>query len=57
MPTLQHFGVGCIPWSPLAGGSESRDWRTLGAELTPQTSHGLTPRNQAQSDRSPVACP
>lgn len=20
MPTLQHFGVGCIPWSPLAGG-------------------------------------
>ena len=20
MPTLQHFGVGSIPWSPLAGG-------------------------------------
>ena len=23
MPTLKHFGVGCIPWSPLAGGSMS----------------------------------
>ncbi len=23
MPTLQHFGVGCIPWSPLAAGSKS----------------------------------
>ncbi|KAK8861539.1 hypothetical protein IAR55_002361 [Kwoniella newhampshirensis] len=23
MPTLQHFGVGCIPWSPLAGGGPS----------------------------------
>lgn len=22
MPTLQHFGVGSIPWSPLAGGRE-----------------------------------
>jgi aryl-alcohol dehydrogenase-like predicted oxidoreductase len=24
MPTLQHFGVGCIPWSPLAGGGMFR---------------------------------
>ena len=24
MPTLRYFGVGCIPWSPLAGGRESR---------------------------------
>ncbi|WWC68681.1 uncharacterized protein I206_102615 [Kwoniella pini CBS 10737] len=24
MPTLKHFGVGCIPWSPLAGGKLCR---------------------------------
>jgi aryl-alcohol dehydrogenase-like predicted oxidoreductase len=22
MPTIEHFGVGCIPWGPLSGGSE-----------------------------------
>ncbi|GFZ51767.1 oxidoreductase with NAD+ or NADP+ as acceptor [Saitozyma sp. JCM 24511] len=25
MPTLEHFGVGCIPWGPLSGGKESDD--------------------------------
>ena len=24
MPTLKHFGVGCIPWSPLARGVLTR---------------------------------
>ena len=24
MPTLKHFGVGCIPWSPLAAGILAR---------------------------------
>ena len=24
MPTLAHFGVGCIPWSPLARGVVTR---------------------------------
>ena len=24
MPTLKHFGVGCIPWSPLARGLLTR---------------------------------
>jgi aryl-alcohol dehydrogenase-like predicted oxidoreductase len=26
MPALQHFGVGCIPWSPLAGGRTFRPY-------------------------------
>jgi len=26
MPTLKHFGVGCIPWSPLARGLLTRPW-------------------------------
>ncbi|KAK4688073.1 1-deoxyxylulose-5-phosphate synthase, partial [Tremellales sp. Uapishka_1] len=27
MPTLQHFGVGCIPWSPLGGGFLTRPYK------------------------------
>lgn len=26
MPTLEHFGVGSIPWSPLARGLLTRPW-------------------------------
>lgn len=26
MPTLEHFGVGSIPWSPLARGVLTRPW-------------------------------
>jgi aryl-alcohol dehydrogenase-like predicted oxidoreductase len=26
MPTLKHFGVSCIPWSPLARGLLTRPW-------------------------------
>jgi aryl-alcohol dehydrogenase-like predicted oxidoreductase len=25
MPTIESFGVGCIPWSPLAAGSKSSE--------------------------------
>ncbi|HEY3810741.1 MAG TPA: aldo/keto reductase [Acidimicrobiales bacterium] len=31
LPTLQHYGMGVIPWSPLAGGWLSGKWR-LGAD-------------------------
>jgi len=27
MPMLKHFGVGVIPWGPMAGGSEWRSSR------------------------------
>ncbi|GJJ08943.1 hypothetical protein Clacol_003163 [Clathrus columnatus] len=35
MPTLKHFGVGCIPWSPLARGLLTRP-------LSEQTKRGQT---------------
>ena len=35
MPTLQYFGVGCTPWSPLARGLLTRP-------LSEQTKRGLT---------------
>ena len=37
MPTLKHFGVGCIPWSPLARGYVTRP-------LKEQTQRGGTDR-------------
>jgi len=37
MPTLKHFGVGCIPWSPLARGYVTRP-------LEEQTQRGGTDR-------------
>lgn len=37
MPSLKHFGVGCIPWSPLARGYITRP-------LSEQTKRGDTDR-------------
>ncbi|KAJ6512577.1 Aldo/keto reductase, partial [Mycena sanguinolenta] len=34
MPTLKHFGVGSIPWSPLARGALARPFKGLEAEKT-----------------------
>jgi aryl-alcohol dehydrogenase-like predicted oxidoreductase len=34
LPTCQNYGMGVIPWSPLAGGWLSGKWRTGGADLT-----------------------
>ena len=31
MPTLAHFGVGSMPWSPLARGLLTRPWTAPGA--------------------------
>lgn len=31
MPTLVHFGVGSIPWSPLARGKVTRPWSASSA--------------------------
>ncbi|CAD6581430.1 MAG: hypothetical protein TREMPRED_003007 [Tremellales sp. Tagirdzhanova-0007] len=43
MPTLQQFGVGCIPWSPLGAGLLTRpfseDKETLRAEVHPVKDH------------------
>lgn len=37
LPTLKHFGVGCIPWSPLARGFLTRplDQQTARATTDP----------------------
>ena len=34
LPTCERFGMGVIPWSPLAGGWLSGRWRTGAADLT-----------------------
>ncbi|KAJ6512582.1 Aldo/keto reductase [Mycena sanguinolenta] len=34
MPTIKHFGVGSIPWSPLARGALARPFKGLEAEKT-----------------------
>jgi len=41
MPTLKHFGVGCIPWSPLARGLLTRPITDEGD----QTTRGATDRD------------
>ena len=46
MPTLNHFGVGCIPWSPLARGYVTRP-------LKEQTQRGRTDRCACCSCLSP----
>jgi aryl-alcohol dehydrogenase-like predicted oxidoreductase len=34
LPTCQRYGMGVIPWSPLAGGWLSGKWRTGASDLT-----------------------
>ena len=43
LPTCQRYGMGVIPWSPLAGGWLSGRWRK-GAEQPPSTRAQMIPR-------------
>jgi aryl-alcohol dehydrogenase-like predicted oxidoreductase len=49
MPTLQHFGVGSIPWAPLAGGQLTRSWSADGG----QTKRGTTSQHSGMYRHSP----
>ncbi|KAK8858947.1 hypothetical protein IAR55_003178 [Kwoniella newhampshirensis] len=54
MPTLEMFGVGCIPWSPLARGFLTRPWKadpTLrsGSDAV-YANRGLANPDQAKKD-------
>lgn len=61
MPTLQHFGVGCIPWSPLGGGREFADPYLSRPQLTksvlarPYTEDKNTDRSKELSFGAPSA--
>ncbi len=55
LPVCQEYGMGVIPWSPLAGGWLSGKWRTGGAELTSRRAQRIPgrydlskPENQAK---------
>jgi aryl-alcohol dehydrogenase-like predicted oxidoreductase len=55
LPTCREFGIGVIPWSPLAGGWLSGRWRKGAADLTsrraaliPQRYDLSLPANQAK---------
>ncbi|KAJ7476002.1 Aldo/keto reductase [Mycena latifolia] len=48
MPTLKHFGVGAIPWSPLARGALTRPLLTQEATKR-ETSDGMPPNTYTQS--------
>ncbi|KAJ7476026.1 Aldo/keto reductase [Mycena latifolia] len=48
MPTLKHFGVGAIPWSPLARGALTRPLVTQQATKR-ETSDGMPPSTYTQS--------
>jgi aryl-alcohol dehydrogenase-like predicted oxidoreductase len=57
LPICQKYGMGVIPWSPLAGGWLSGKWRKDGSELTSHRSTLLPdrydlakPGNQAKLD-------
>ena len=57
LPTCQKYGMGVIPWSPLAGGWLSGKWRTGGDDLTSRRAARLParydlskPENQAKLD-------
>jgi len=57
LPTCQEFGMGVIPWSPLAGGWLSGRWRKGADDLTsrraamiPQRYDLSIPANQAKLD-------
>jgi aryl-alcohol dehydrogenase-like predicted oxidoreductase len=57
LPTCQEFGMGVIPWSPLAGGWLSGRWRKGSDDLTsrrsaliPQRYDLSIPANQAKLD-------
>ncbi|EIW66533.1 hypothetical protein M231_02287 [Tremella mesenterica] len=47
MPTLQHFGVGCIPWSPLGGGALCRPIDTDPTERSKVNNKTFSPSTQA----------
>ena len=44
LPTCQKYGMGVIPWSPLAGGWLSGKWRVGAADLTSRRSARLPVR-------------
>jgi aryl-alcohol dehydrogenase-like predicted oxidoreductase len=44
LPTCQQYGMGVIPWSPLAGGWLSGKWRLGGSDLTSRRSTRLPDR-------------
>ena len=44
LPTCQQYGMGVIPWSPLAGGWLSGKWRRGGSDLTSRRSARLPDR-------------
>jgi aryl-alcohol dehydrogenase-like predicted oxidoreductase len=57
LPTCQEFGMGVIPWSPLAGGWLSGRWRKASDDLTsrraamiPQRYDLSIPANEAKLD-------
>ncbi|KAF7979667.1 hypothetical protein HWV62_41657 [Athelia sp. TMB] len=53
MPTLEHFGVGSIPWSPLARGLLTRPW-TAPKTLRQETDLWLAVLAQGDADKSTV---
>jgi aryl-alcohol dehydrogenase-like predicted oxidoreductase len=57
LPTCQKYGMGVIPWSPLAGGWLSGRWRKGAQDLSSRRSSRIparydltTPENQAKLD-------
>src|SRR6185295_16070266 len=44
LPTCERYGMGVIPWSPLAGGWLSGRWRLGGSDLTSRRAARLPQR-------------
>jgi aryl-alcohol dehydrogenase-like predicted oxidoreductase len=44
LPTCQRYGMGVIPWSPLAGGWLSGKWRKGGTDLTSHRANRIPAR-------------
>jgi len=44
LPTCQRYGMGVIPWSPLAGGWLSGKWRLGGSDLTSRRAERIPQR-------------
>jgi aryl-alcohol dehydrogenase-like predicted oxidoreductase len=44
LPTCQRYGMGVIPWSPLAGGWLSGKWRTGASDLTSRRAQRIPQR-------------
>lgn len=53
MPTLAHFGVGSIPWSPLARGLLTRPWAAP-KTLRQNTDIWLSVLAQGEADKTVV---